>query len=52
MTLLESIAGPRDLKALSPDQLPALASEIRDFLIDDGVPERRAPRARTSASSS
>ena len=34
MTLLESIAGPRDLKALSPDQLPALASEIRDFLID------------------
>jgi 1-deoxy-D-xylulose-5-phosphate synthase len=34
VTLLESIAGPRDLKALSPDQLPALASEIRDFLID------------------
>ena len=34
MTLLESIAGPRDLKALSPDLLPALASEIRDFLID------------------
>ncbi|HUZ39466.1 MAG TPA: 1-deoxy-D-xylulose-5-phosphate synthase [Streptosporangiaceae bacterium] len=34
MTLLESIAGPRELKALSPDQLPALASEIRDFLID------------------
>ena len=34
MTLLESIAGPRDLKALSPDELPTLASEIRDFLID------------------
>jgi 1-deoxy-D-xylulose-5-phosphate synthase len=34
MTLLESISGPRDLKALSPDELPALASEIRDFLID------------------
>jgi 1-deoxy-D-xylulose-5-phosphate synthase len=34
VTLLESIAGPRDLKALSPDQLPALASEIRDVLID------------------
>jgi 1-deoxy-D-xylulose-5-phosphate synthase len=34
MTLLKSIAGPRDLKALSPDQLPALASEIRDFLIE------------------
>ena len=34
MTLLESISGPRDLKALSPTELPALASEIRDFLID------------------
>jgi 1-deoxy-D-xylulose-5-phosphate synthase len=34
VTLLESIAGPRDLKALSPEQLPALASEIRDFLIE------------------
>ncbi len=34
MALLESIAGPRDLKALSPDELPALASEIRDFLIE------------------
>ena len=34
MTLLESISGPRDLKALSPDELPALASEIRDFLIE------------------
>jgi 1-deoxy-D-xylulose-5-phosphate synthase len=32
--LLESIAGPRDLKALTPDQLPALASEIRDVLIE------------------
>ena len=27
--MLESIASPRDLKALTPDQLPALASEIR-----------------------
>jgi 1-deoxy-D-xylulose-5-phosphate synthase len=34
MTLLESISGPRDLKALSADELPALASEIRDFLIE------------------
>jgi 1-deoxy-D-xylulose-5-phosphate synthase len=34
VTLLESIAGPRDLKALSPDELPALASEIRDVLIE------------------
>jgi 1-deoxy-D-xylulose-5-phosphate synthase len=34
VTLLESITGPRDLKALSPEQLPALASEIRDLLIE------------------
>ena len=34
MTLLESIYGPRDLKALSPGELPALASEIRDLLIE------------------
>ncbi len=34
MTLLESISGPRDLKALAPDQLPQLAGEIRDFLIE------------------
>src|SRR5262249_42030142 len=33
-TVLESIAGPRDLKRLSPEQLPALASEIRDVLIE------------------
>jgi len=33
VTLLESIAGPRDLKALDAGQLPVLASEIRDFLI-------------------
>jgi 1-deoxy-D-xylulose-5-phosphate synthase len=32
--MLESISGPRDLKALRPDQLPALASEIRDVLIE------------------
>ncbi|HKA95865.1 MAG TPA: 1-deoxy-D-xylulose-5-phosphate synthase [Streptosporangiaceae bacterium] len=34
MTLLESVCCPRDLKALRPDELPALASEIRDFLIE------------------
>ena len=34
MTVLESISGPRDLKALSPSELPALASEIRDLLIE------------------
>jgi 1-deoxy-D-xylulose-5-phosphate synthase len=34
VTLLESITGPRDVKALSPAELPVLASEIRDFLVD------------------
>jgi 1-deoxy-D-xylulose-5-phosphate synthase len=34
VTLLESLAGPRDLRELAPDQLPALASEIRDLLIE------------------
>ncbi len=34
MTLLETISGPRDLKKLSPDELPRLASEIRDVLIE------------------
>ena len=34
MTLLESIAGPQDLKQLDAEQLPMLASEIRDFLVD------------------
>ena len=34
MRMLESIASPRDLKALATDQLPALASEIRDVLIE------------------
>ncbi len=34
MRMLESIASPRDLKALPSDQLPALASEIRDVLIE------------------
>ncbi len=34
MTLLESVSSPRDVKALSPDQLPVLAAEIRSFLIE------------------
>ncbi|HTZ23881.1 MAG TPA: 1-deoxy-D-xylulose-5-phosphate synthase [Streptosporangiaceae bacterium] len=34
MTLLESISSPRDVRALSPDQLPRLAGEIRDVLIE------------------
>ena len=32
--LLDSINGPEDLKALSPAQMPLLAKEIREFLID------------------
>src|SRR5258707_2537775 len=34
MTLLESIWSPRDVKALTPDELPVVASEIRAFLIE------------------
>jgi 1-deoxy-D-xylulose-5-phosphate synthase len=32
--LLETISSPRDLKALSPAELPQLAGEIRDVLIE------------------
>ncbi len=35
MSLLESISGPRDLDGLTPDQLPQLAQEIRDFLVQN-----------------
>jgi 1-deoxy-D-xylulose-5-phosphate synthase len=34
MTLLESIWSPHDVKALSPEELPVLAAEIRAFLIE------------------
>ncbi|MDQ6649500.1 MAG: 1-deoxy-D-xylulose-5-phosphate synthase [Actinomycetota bacterium] len=34
MSVLSSIHGPADLRRLEPAQLPALASEIRDFLVD------------------
>jgi 1-deoxy-D-xylulose-5-phosphate synthase len=34
LTLLESIGGPGDLKKLSPEEIPLLAAEIRDVLID------------------
>jgi 1-deoxy-D-xylulose-5-phosphate synthase len=33
MSILESVSGPRDLDALTKEQLEQLASEIRDFLI-------------------
>ncbi|RBY91193.1 1-deoxy-D-xylulose-5-phosphate synthase [Blastococcus sp. TF02A-30] len=33
MSLLRSISGPEDLRALPADQLPALAAEIRDALV-------------------
>jgi 1-deoxy-D-xylulose-5-phosphate synthase len=35
MTLLESITGPRDLDALSKEQLIQLSAEIRDFLVQE-----------------
>jgi 1-deoxy-D-xylulose-5-phosphate synthase len=34
VTLLETISSPRDLKQLSPGELPRLSSEIRDVLIE------------------
>jgi 1-deoxy-D-xylulose-5-phosphate synthase len=34
MRLLESIWSPQDVKALTPDELPVLAGEIRAFLIE------------------
>ncbi|HEX2705331.1 MAG TPA: 1-deoxy-D-xylulose-5-phosphate synthase N-terminal domain-containing protein, partial [Candidatus Lustribacter sp.] len=33
MSVLETISGPDDLKRLAPEQIPALAQEIRDFLV-------------------
>ncbi len=33
MSLLSSLTGPADLRALPPDQLPVLAAEIRDALV-------------------
>ena len=33
VALLDSIGGPDDVKALAPDDVPALAQEVRDFLI-------------------
>ena len=34
MSLLDSVSGPGDLKRLRPDELPLLAAEIRDVMID------------------
>ena len=33
VTLLDSIGGPDDVKALDPSELDELAAEIRDFLV-------------------
>ncbi|KQS56847.1 1-deoxy-D-xylulose-5-phosphate synthase [Geodermatophilus sp. Leaf369] len=33
MSLLRSVTGPADVRALAPDQLPVLAAEIRDALV-------------------
>ena len=45
MSLLERIDGPDDLRSLRPDQMPALAEEIRALPRRGGLPHRRAPRA-------
>ena len=34
MSLLDSVEGPADLKRLAPEQIPILAAEIRDFMVD------------------
>ena len=42
--LLDTIHEPEDLKRLDASQLPALAEEIREFLVDAVVAHRRSPR--------
>ena len=42
MSLLASITGPRDLDALTPDQLEQLAQEVRELLADVGRLDDRA----------
>ena len=34
MSLLETVQGPADLKKLAPEQLPVLAAEVRDAMIE------------------
>jgi 1-deoxy-D-xylulose-5-phosphate synthase len=34
VSLLDSVSGPGDLKRLRPDELPLLAAEIRDVMVD------------------
>ena len=34
MTLLETISGPRDLDALSPEQVEQLCREVREYLVE------------------
>ena len=46
MHVLDSIHGPDDLKALPAEQLPALAEEIRTFLVDSVSKTGRPPRAQ------
>ena len=45
MTLLETISGPRDLDALSPEQLDQLAREIREYLAQRIAPPANKERA-------
>ena len=44
--MLESIGSPRDLRALSYDELDALAQEIRDYLVVVRVRTGRPPGAQ------
>src|SRR5688572_6447404 len=34
VSLLETVTRPADLKRLAPEQIPLLAAEIRDFMVD------------------
>ena len=52
VTLLENIRSPRDLKDLRPEELPQLAAEIRDVLIQTVTADRRPPGPESRASSS
>ena len=44
--LLESIRSPRDVQALSLEECGQLAGEIRRFLVDAGLQDRRSSRAQ------
>ena len=34
MSLLDSVSGPADLKRMTPEQMPLLAAELRDVMVD------------------